>query len=190
MYTETKVTCNVKNSYCPPLICPRLIVLFNSISMKNFTQCGLIKEDSSSHIPFTEVEINLKKDGGSALKKSTIVTPAEQNSGERVDVQVSNEQVDDVSDKDDDDVEIGEDFMTTNVEERAPYEKQMFNEPVCGVIDIHRELNRQGDLEPTHIPSAAQSCQKELKNVEAEVGESGHSLGSLESRVELGLIGL
>lgn len=80
-------------------------------------------------------------------------------------------------------MEISED-LTTNVEERAPNEKQMFNEPVCGVIDIHQELNRQGDLEQTHIPSAAQSCQKELKNVEAEVGESGHSLGSLESRVE------
>ncbi|KAI8552103.1 hypothetical protein RHMOL_Rhmol06G0238700 [Rhododendron molle] len=117
------------------------------------------------------------------MKKSTIVTPAEQNSGERVDVQVSNEQVDDVSDKDDDDLEIGED-LTTNVEEWAPNEKQTFNEPVCGVIDIHRELNRQGDLEQTHIPSAAQLCQKESGNVGAEVGESGHSLGSLESRVE------
>lgn len=41
-----------------------------NINEKLYTEW--IKEDSSSHIPFTEVEINLKKDGGSALKKSTI----------------------------------------------------------------------------------------------------------------------
>ncbi|KAF7147933.1 hypothetical protein RHSIM_Rhsim03G0051900 [Rhododendron simsii] len=76
--------------------------------------------------------------------KPLIVTPAEQNSREHVDVHVSNEHEDDVSDEDDNHVETGEE-LATNVEERAN-EKQMVNDkPVGGVIDryIHREHNRR-----------------------------------------------
>lgn len=63
--------------------------------------------------------------------------------------------------------------------------KCLMIEPVCGVIDIHRELTRQGDLEQTRTYSISGSIMpKGVGDVEAEVGESGHSLGSLESRVE------
>lgn len=55
-----------------------------------------------------------------------------------MDVQVSNEQVDDVSDKDDDDVETDE-HLTTNMEERTN-EKQMVNDKPIGLASLKEIL--------------------------------------------------
>ncbi|KAG5517516.1 hypothetical protein RHGRI_038049 [Rhododendron griersonianum] len=116
-----------------------MIVLFNSMSNgKCYTVW--IKEDCSSHIPFPKVEINLKKDGF-ALQKSTIVTPVEQNSREHVDVQVSNEQVDDVSDEDDDDAETG-DFENTHIQSTAHLcQKELGNKEAEGEESGHSQCS-------------------------------------------------